>query len=40
MQYNNTGVIRARVADMGSAAATLDFYNRVNHSAETDLGNY
>lgn len=39
--YNkNTGDVRARVADMGSAAATLDFYNLVNQSNETSLGNY
>ena len=34
------GSFRARVTDQGSAAATIDFYNRVNSSDETDLGNY
>lgn len=34
------GTFHARVADKGSAAATIDFYNRVNNSDETDLGNY
>lgn len=39
--YNKArGHVRARVVDMGSAAATLDFYNLVNHSQETSLGNY
>ncbi|MCP4249757.1 MAG: prepilin-type N-terminal cleavage/methylation domain-containing protein [bacterium] len=39
--YNPAGgVLRARVTDMGSAAATLDFYNLVNRSNESDLGNY
>ncbi len=39
--YNsNTGDVRARVADMGSSAATIDFYNLVNWSNETLLGNY
>jgi len=39
--YNvDSGLIRARVSDQGSADATLDFYNRVNQSAETALGNY
>ena len=39
--YNTSnGVVRARVADQGSAAATLDLYNRVNHSNESGLGNY
>jgi len=34
------GVIRARVADQGSEAATLAFYNEVNQCQETALGNY
>jgi prepilin-type N-terminal cleavage/methylation domain-containing protein len=34
------GAFRARVADQGSAAATLDFYNYVNQSNEAGLGNY
>ena len=34
------GSFRARVTDQGSAAATIDFYNRVNFSDETGLGNY
>jgi prepilin-type N-terminal cleavage/methylation domain-containing protein len=39
--YNSAdGAFRARVADQGSAAATLDFYNYVNQSNESDLGNY
>lgn len=39
--YNNSaGVVRARVTDQGSEAATLEFYNEVNHSHETALGNY
>ncbi len=39
--YNPTeGVIRARVADQGSSASTLIFYNEVNESSETNLGNY
>lgn len=39
--YNpNEGVFRARVADQGSAAATLAMYNKVNNADETSLGNY
>jgi len=39
--YNSlTGDVRARVADQGSSAKTIDFYNRVNFSNETSLGNY
>ena len=39
--YNtDQGIIRARVADQGTADATLDYYNRVNQSNETALGNY
>jgi len=39
--YNSAeGLVRARVSDQGSAAATLAFYNRVNNSNEADLGNY
>lgn len=39
--YNPTeGVFRARVADQGNSTSTLDFYNRVNGSSETSLGNY
>lgn len=39
--YNPTeGVVRARVADQGSSASTLVFYNEVNESSETALGNY
>ena len=39
--YNPTeGIIRSRVADQGSAISTLSFYNRVNRSNETGLGNY
>lgn len=39
--YNtSTGDFRARVGDMGSSASTLAFYNRVNQSSETSLGNY
>ena len=34
------GVFRARVADQGSSAATLDLYNEVNGSNEAALGNY
>ncbi len=34
------GIVRARVADMGTQAATLDAYNNVNSSGEADLGNY
>lgn len=34
------GVIRARVADQGTSAATLDAYNAVNQCNENDLGNY
>ena len=34
------GSFRARVTDQGSAAATIDLYNRVNSSNETALGNY
>lgn len=35
-----TGIVRARVSDQGSSSATLDFYNRVNDSNESALGNY
>lgn len=39
--YNSAeGTFQARVADKGSAVATLDFYNRVNNSSELNLGNY
>ena len=39
--YNSAnGVVRVRVPDQGSASATLDFYNEVNQSAESSLGNY
>jgi prepilin-type N-terminal cleavage/methylation domain-containing protein len=39
--YNRAnGMFRARVANQGSSAATLDFYNLVNNSNETSLGNY
>lgn len=39
--YNSSeGAFRARVADQGSSAATLGFYNYVNQSNEADLGNY
>lgn len=39
--YNPTeGVIRARVKDQGTSASTLTFYNDVNDSNETSLGNY
>ncbi len=34
------GTFRARVSDQGSSAATLAFYNRVNQSNESALGNY
>ena len=34
------GIIRARVAERATAAATLDVYNRVNQSSENNLGNY
>ena len=38
--YNpKVGTIRARVSDQGSQAATLAFYNLVNGSQETKLGN-
>ncbi|GJM24237.1 MAG: hypothetical protein DHS20C16_06520 [Phycisphaerae bacterium] len=39
--YNSIeGAIRARVADQGTSASTLTFYNEVNESNETALGNY
>ncbi|NOX59614.1 MAG: type II secretion system protein [Planctomycetes bacterium] len=39
--YNSTeGIIRARVKDQGTSASTLTFYNDVNDSNETTLGNY
>jgi prepilin-type N-terminal cleavage/methylation domain-containing protein len=39
--YNSAnGSFRARVADKGSSAATLAFYNQVNNSSEGALGNY
>ncbi len=39
--YNPTeGVFRARVGDRGTSASTLAFYNEVNESSETALGNY
>jgi hypothetical protein len=39
--YNPTnGVVRARVGSVGTADETLEFYNEVNDSAETALGNY
>ncbi len=39
--YNSaTGAVRARVPDQGSASATLDYYNEVNASNESALGNY
>lgn len=39
--YNSQeGTFHARVGDKGSAAATLEFYNKVNNSSETALGNY
>ncbi len=39
--YNSArGVIRARVADQGSYEETLKFYNLVNQSDVTSLGNY
>lgn len=39
--YNTAdGIVRARMPDMGSAESTMDAYNRVNNSSETDLGNY
>ncbi|HNO78969.1 MAG TPA: type II secretion system protein [Phycisphaerae bacterium] len=34
------GIVRARVADQGSSAATQAFYNEVNDSNEASLGNY
>lgn len=34
------GTFRARVTDQGSEAATLEAYNQINGSNETDLGNY
>lgn len=34
------GIVRARVADQGSSAATQSFYNEVNDSNEASLGNY
>lgn len=34
------GTFHARVADKGSSASTLDFYNKVNNSSEAALGNY
>ncbi len=39
--YNSaTGQVRARVPDQGSSSSTLDYYNAVNQSTETNLGNY
>ncbi len=39
--YNPTeGTFRARVADQGTSNATLTFYNEVNESNESALGNY
>ncbi len=39
--YNSVeGTFHARVTDKGSSAATIDFYNKVNNSSETALGNY
>ncbi|MHC4399641.1 MAG: type II secretion system protein [Planctomycetota bacterium] len=36
--YNpNVGIVRARVPNQGSDAATLDYYNRVNRSALTSM---
>jgi general secretion pathway protein G len=34
------GVVRARVKDQGTLETTLAFYNEVNRSSETSLGNY
>ncbi|GJM23825.1 MAG: hypothetical protein DHS20C16_02400 [Phycisphaerae bacterium] len=34
------GIIRARVADQGTSNSTLTFYNQVNESSESALGNY
>lgn len=34
------GTLQARVAAMSTEQATMDFYNRVNGSSETTLGNY
>lgn len=39
--YNTAeAVVRARVADQGSSAATLALYNEINVSSEASLGNY
>ncbi|GMU22957.1 MAG: hypothetical protein AMXMBFR13_30410 [Phycisphaerae bacterium] len=39
--YNPTnGAFRARVADQGSDARTLDAYNFVNQAVESSTGNY
>jgi prepilin-type N-terminal cleavage/methylation domain-containing protein len=39
--YNRaTGAVRARVADEGSSAATMEAYNKVNNCTESSLGNY
>ena len=39
--YNSAnGAIRARVTDQGSSTATIDAYNLVNDSSESNLGNY
>jgi type II secretory pathway pseudopilin PulG len=39
--YNSAnGVVRVRVAVVGSPTETLDFYNVINDSSATDLGNY
>lgn len=34
------GIFRARVADQGTSSSTLTFYNQVNESSESALGNY
>jgi prepilin-type N-terminal cleavage/methylation domain-containing protein len=39
--YNATeGIFRARVVDMGSEAATIEMYNKINNASESALGNY
>lgn len=39
--YNRAeGIIRVRVGDRGSSAATLNAYNLINKSNESALGNY
>ncbi len=34
------GIVKARVIDVGTEAATIDFYNEVNGTDINDLGNY